>query len=155
MEATRISAASASSKPPPAAPPSTAAMRVGAGWSGIVGLCMVCVGFVGSGCVDSTPAVLGFLVVAGMGYLAASSDVSASLLERLHDGYRGRVMALWTMGFIGGRPLAAVIDGAVADLVSPTVALLTNAGILFVGCVAFATWMWRSADGLDSQRIRV
>ena len=36
-------------------------------------------------------------------------------------------MALWSMAFLGSRPLAGLIDGAVADLVSPRVGVLTAA----------------------------
>ena len=33
-------------------------------------------------------------------------------------------MALWSMAFLGSRPLAALIDGLVADLISPRVGVL-------------------------------
>ena len=54
------------------------------------------------------------------------------------DDLRGRVMALWTLCFLGSRPLAAVVDGALADLWSPRVATvimlvpLVAAGALLV-----------------------
>jgi hypothetical protein len=42
-------------------------------------------------------------------------------------------MALWSMAFLGSRPIAAIIDGGVADLVSPRVGVLTAAVPLLVG----------------------
>lgn len=42
-------------------------------------------------------------------------------------------MALWSMAFLGSRPLAGLIDGVVADLVSPRVGVLTAAVPLVVG----------------------
>jgi hypothetical protein len=42
-------------------------------------------------------------------------------------------MALWSMAFLGSRPIAAIIDGVVADLVSPRVGVLTAIVPLFVG----------------------
>jgi hypothetical protein len=42
-------------------------------------------------------------------------------------------MALWSMAFLGSRPIAGLIDGAVADLISPRLGVLTAVVPLFVG----------------------
>ena len=127
---------------------------LGPGWTCMGGLSLVVAGFVGVGVAPVAPVALVMIVIAGMGYLAASSDVSTSLLELLDDGLRGRVMALWTMGFIGGRPVAALIDGAVSDRTSPQTAILVMAGILAVGAVGFSLWLARSRGGLSPAAIR-
>ena len=128
--------------------------RLGPGWTCVAGLALVVAGFVGVALAPVAGVALAVIVVSGMGYLAASSDVSTSLLELLDDGLRGRVMALWTMGFIGGRPVAALIDGAVADRSDPQLAFLVMAGILALGAGAFALWRARSRDGLSPASIR-
>jgi hypothetical protein len=37
---------------------------------------------------------------------------------------RGRIMGLWTLAFLGSRPLASLVDGSVADLAGPRWAVL-------------------------------
>lgn len=84
-----------------------------------------------------TVAVLGF-AVCGSGFVLAVTGVTSVLQRAVPDALRGRVMALWGMAFLGSRPLAAVLDGAAADLVGPrwamtlaiTVALLAAAALL-------------------------
>ncbi len=56
--------------------------------------------------------------VAGFGYLAAQTRTSTLLLRSTADAERGRVMALWSIAFIGTRPLASLLDGLLADFVS-------------------------------------
>lgn len=53
--------------------------------------------------------------VAGVGFLLAVTTVNAELQYRLDEDVRGRVMALWSVAFLGLRPAAALIDGMVAD----------------------------------------
>lgn len=69
------------------------------------------------------PALL-VLLIGGIGYLIASTTWTTALQEEVEDRMRGRIMGLWTLAFLGTRPIAALIDGAVADLISPQVAVL-------------------------------
>ncbi len=64
------------------------------------------------------------LMVGGAGYLIASTAWTTALQEEVEDRMRGRIMGLWTVAFLGTRPIAALIDGAMADLVGPRVAVL-------------------------------
>lgn len=66
-------------------------------------------------------AVVGF-AVCGTGFVLAVTSVTSLLQRVVPDLLRGRVMALWTVAFLGSRPLAAVIDGAAADAVGPRLA---------------------------------
>lgn len=72
------------------------------------GLLMVVVSPVG-------PVVLAGMTVAGAGFLLSVTTLNSELQLRLDDEVRGRVMALWTMGFLGFRPVAALVDGSVSD----------------------------------------
>jgi MFS family permease len=88
-----------------------------------------------------SPAVaLAGLALSGFCYLVGSSDVTTTLQELLDDDVRGRVMALWSIGFHGSRPVAALLDGGVADAVSPTVSLAVMAGIMVIASAG----LWRT-----------
>ena len=47
-------------------------------------------------------AVVGF-AISGLGMTTALTGLSAHLQERVPDGLRGRVMAVWSVGFLGSR----------------------------------------------------
>jgi hypothetical protein len=57
--------------------------------------------------------------VTGVGFVLAVTGFTTVLQRRVPDELRGRVMALWSIAFLGNRPVAAVIDGSAADLVGP------------------------------------
>ena len=61
-----------------------------------------------------------FLVVAVLGffYFAMVTSLSTALQERLDDSVRGRVMALWIMGFGGTVGVGNLIAGRVIDATS-------------------------------------
>ena len=58
---------------------------------------------------------LAFLACAGFGYLATNSSATARLQLGVAEHERGRIMALWSIAFLGIRPIASLVDGAVAD----------------------------------------
>lgn len=68
-------------------------------------------------------AVAGF-AVCGTGFVLTVTSVTTVLQRLIPDAVRGRVMALWSVAFLGSRPVAAVVDGAAADLVGPRPAML-------------------------------
>src|SRR5581483_3224273 len=74
-------------------------------------------------------AALAFPVVAVLGffYFAMITSLSTALQERLDDSVRGRVMALWIMGFGGTVGLGNLVAGTVIDATSVTAVLLFNA----------------------------
>jgi len=74
------------------------------------------------------PAFAAFGVI-GLGFILAVSALSTLLQMRIPPVLRGRLMALWLMGFLGSRPLGAMTVGAVADWTSVHAAF---------GCVASA-----------------
>jgi len=59
----------------------------------------------------------------GAGFVLAVTSFTTLLQLQLPDELRGRVMALWTVAFLGNRPLAAAIDGGAADLTGPRLAM--------------------------------
>jgi MFS family permease len=55
-----------------------------------------------------------FLAVAGFGYLASNTHATSRLQLDVDIAQRGRIMALWSVAFLGLRPLASLTDGAIA-----------------------------------------
>ena len=82
------------------------------------------------------PVALVGLGIAGVGMPLSLNAYTTIVQDGLPDGMRGRVMALWSMAFIGSRPLAATLDGAVADAAGVRVALVTAAVLILVGAGA-------------------
>lgn len=70
--------------------------------------------------------------VAGVGMTLAFASTTTQIQDRSPDALRGRIMALWFMGFLGARPFAAGLDGYLADVANVDVALLVTAGLLLI-----------------------
>jgi MFS family permease len=56
-----------------------------------------------------------FLTAAGFGYLGSNASATSQLQLRVAEQERGRIMALWSICFLGVRPFASIVDGAVAS----------------------------------------
>ena len=76
-------------------------------------------------------------VVSGSGFLLGVTSTNSELQKGIPEQLRGRVMALWSVAFLGCRPIAAIVDGTVADVAGPRVALGLAAAIA-VGASLFA-----------------
>ena len=68
----------------------------------------------------------------GVAYFAVITSLSTVLQQRLDDSNRGRVMALWIMGFGGTVPIGNLIAGPVIEATSITVVVLIGAAIAVV-----------------------
>jgi MFS family permease len=68
------------------------------------------------------PLALVFLFAAGFGYLASNTSATSRLQLEVDETQRGRIMALWGIAFLGVRPLASLIDGAIASAAGVRVA---------------------------------
>ena len=81
-----------------------------------------------------------FLSIAGFGYLASNTSATSRLQLDVAEDQRGRIMALWSVAFLGLRPVASLADGAIAGafgvrtagVVLATPVLLGAAGIYFL-----------------------
>ncbi len=103
----------------------------------------ITLGLLGSGIVAFSlspwlPLGLVLLFVAGFGYLASNTAATTQLQLGVDETQRGRIMALWSMGFLGLRPVASLLDGAIAS-----VAGVRAAGVvLAVPALAGAAIIW-------------
>jgi MFS family permease len=78
------------------------------------------------------------LVLAGMAFLGAITSVTTRMQRSIAEDLRGRMMALWGVTFLGSRPLAALINGGLADLAGPRVATIVAATTALAGAVLLA-----------------
>lgn len=76
-------------------------------------------------------AIAGF-ALAGLGFGWAMTGLSTVVQERAPDELRGRIMALWLVGFLGSRPIAAALLGGTADIVG------VQAGFAVAAVLTFA-----------------
>lgn len=79
------------------------------------------------------------MAIAGGGFIAAITRSTTRIQREVDDAQLGRVMALWSLAFIGSRPIAALLDGVVADLLG-----VRAAGVLMaVPVLVAAAWVHR------------
>lgn len=77
------------------------------------------------------------LVVGGFGFLAANTTATTAIQLGVSDEQRGRVMALWSVAFLGVRPFGSLVDGAVASAVGLRPAALLMATPALAAAVLF------------------
>jgi MFS family permease len=83
------------------------------------------------------PVALPILFVAGFGYLASNTHATSRLQLGVDPWERGRIMALWSVAFLGLRPFASIIDGAIAGALG-----VRAAGVLLaLPALACAGWI--------------
>jgi hypothetical protein len=80
-----------------------------------------------------------FLAVAGFGYLASNTSATSRLQLEVAAHQRGRIMALWSVAFLGLRPIASLADGAIAGAFGVRVAgvVLALPALLAAGTIIF------------------
>jgi MFS family permease len=83
------------------------------------------------------PVALPVLFVAGIGYLASNTHATSRLQLGVEPWERGRIMALWSVAFLGVRPFASIVDGAIASAFGVRVAGV----LLALPALACAGWM--------------
>ena len=76
---------------------------------------------------------IGGMLVAGVGMTFGLTSLTTLIQHRAPEQLRGRIMALWALAFVGTRPVAATVSGAVADLTDVTTALLLVAVLALGG----------------------
>jgi predicted MFS family arabinose efflux permease len=79
------------------------------------GLVLLAAGVGSVGAVHSGAWAVGCFVLAGLGFAVAMAGFSTLIQAHAAPEFRGRVMALWLIAFVGTRPLAALLVGLLAD----------------------------------------
>jgi MFS family permease len=78
------------------------------------------------------------LFIGGFGYLASNTAATTRLQLGVAEWQRGRIMALWSIAFLGTRPLASLLDGVIADVAGVRVAGVVLALPALAGAAAIA-----------------
>jgi MFS family permease len=102
-------------------------------------LTLLVIGIVGFSLSPSFWVGLGFLVIGGFGYLASNTSATSRLQLDVAEHQRGRIMALWSVAFLGLRPIASLADGAIAGAIGVRAAGVTLAvpALLGAGAIYF------------------
>ena len=111
-------------------------LRIGIMRLGAVGLAVM-----GAGMLLVAIAPLPSLATAGIATSGAGMTFSLNAFTTLvqsdvPDALRGRVMALWSVAFLGSRPVTALLTGALTDLVGVRVAFALSAAVVLTGAWA-------------------
>ena len=78
------------------------------------------------------------VLVVGFAYFVTITSLSTALQAHIADDVRGRVMALWIMGFGGTVPIGLIVGGAVASATSVTAVVEAGAvAALVIGVLAW------------------
>jgi MFS family permease len=106
-------------------------------WLGVArlssgGLLLMAAGLLGLTVSANVPSALATLGLSGVGMTLAFTSITTQIQNRSPDHLRGRIMALWFVGFLGSRPLAAGLNGFLADTVSVDTAVLVTAVLVIV-----------------------
>jgi MFS family permease len=90
------------------------------------------------------------LVVLGLASITYSVSTNTLLQLRSHEGYRGRVLSLYSMVFAGTVPLGASITGGLAELWGIRATLLIQAGLCLLGAAVAWLYFLRHRQAIDA-----
>jgi MFS family permease len=79
---------------------------------------------------------LAFLVPLGFGYLSTNVQATSRLQTEVEPSQRGRIMALWSISFLGVQPFASLAIGGIASAAGVRVASVVLALPAVVGAAA-------------------
>lgn len=114
---------------------------LGLEWLCSVGLLLMALGLgVSATGFNAVVALVGF-GLSGAGMTLAFTGVTTLIQKRSPDGLRGRIMSLWFLGWLGARPFAAAMNGALADALDVKVAFAAT-GLL----VTIAAYLCRPSQ---------
>jgi len=109
------------------------------------------IGLIAAGATTSFALALGAMTLVGFGAIGMAATANTTIQLNVEDGFRGRVMSVYTTVFAGSTPIGGVFAGSLASTYSVSTSLLV-AGVLCVltGLVAIA-WLSRiRASGVPS-----
>lgn len=112
--------------------------RIGDTVATTAGLIVLAAAMVGFGTAPNLLLIAAVLAVGGAGFVLGQTALTTSIQRVVPEAVRGRVMAVWAILFLGTRPLAALVNGGLADLAGTRVAVLVPAAALLAGTVITA-----------------
>jgi MFS family permease len=108
---------------------------IGVERSATMGLVILAIGLAPLGQVSTVRAGVVTLLVAGVGMTLSLTAFTTAIQQRVPDQLRGRMMALWSIAFLGSRPLAALLSGVISQARDEASALAAAVVIILIGAV--------------------
>jgi MFS family permease len=123
------------------------------GWPRALPIAMVVqsLGMLGFAVARDLPIAMVALAVSGAGYLAGVTGATARVQREVPDAQLGRVMALWSLAFVGTRPFGAAIDGVLAQRFGPRWAAAALALPVLLGALLLARRLVGPSPGEPAQ----
>jgi MFS family permease len=94
------------------------------------------------------PVAVAALVLVGAVSIVFLARANTLVQLRAEPAYRGRVMALWTVAFLGTTPVGGPIIGWIGEHVGPRYGLATGATSCLVAA-AYGAWHLRHSSAVD------
>jgi len=107
---------------------------------GAIGLAVMGAGILLAGVATIPSLAVAGVVAAGVGMTFSLNSFTTLVQNDVPDELRGRVMALWSMAFLGSRPVTALSTGWLTDAGGVRAALVLSAAVILVGA-----WMTRGS----------
>lgn len=104
------------------------------------GACSYAVGLLIFSGVRTYPAALATLVFVGCGLIICGVNINAQLQEEVPDALRGRVMAIFSLIWMGFQPLGGLLGGPLAQAVGSATAVRVGAGVCLVTALSLLAW---------------
>jgi MFS family permease len=101
----------------------------------LIGLVTAGIGLAGFAWSRWLPAMMSFAALAGFGLILYVSSTNTLIQLTVEDRYRGRVMSLYTLFFVGTSPIGSLLSGAVAERWGAPLATSICAVVLLGGAV--------------------
>ncbi len=101
----------------------------------LVGLCAAAFGMGGFAWSRSLPLTLAMGFLAGFGLILYVASTNTLVQITTEDRFRGRVMSLYTLMFVGTAPLGTLAAGWIAQRLGAPAATTFSAAVLFAGAV--------------------
>ncbi len=105
------------------------------------GAALLCVALFLFSCTDSYPVALVCLFFAGCGMTVQVSTGNSLLQLNVPDNFRGRIMSLFSLTFLGTAPLGSLLYGALATCWGPC--LTVRLGVVLAAVVSLAIFLLR------------
>jgi MFS family permease len=80
---------------------------------------------------------MAILVIVGAGFMVQMAATNTVLQTLVDDAMRGRVMAFYTMAFLGTAPIGSLLAGFMADRVGSAPTIATGG----VACLLSGAWL--------------
>lgn len=122
--------------------------RVAAERGGAFGLGVLAIGMATLSLAPNRWVALAALAVAGVGFIGAITALNSAIQDRIDEAVRGRIMAIWSVFFLGVRPIAALVDGAIADAVS----VRAGIGVPAIVALGMALWLLSNSETGELRR---